>query len=86
MAEKPDAYLSELAKLFNCTDSAVFYALRRWKITRKKTVTYAEQSKEECDRFKKRLSRVPENKRVYLDESGIDDFLYRKCGNACIAE
>ena len=36
LAEKPDASLSELAKLFNCTDSAIFYALKRWKITLKK--------------------------------------------------
>jgi transposase len=33
---KPDAYLSELAKEFNCTDSAIYYALKRLKITLKK--------------------------------------------------
>ena len=33
---KPDAYLSELAKEFNCTDSAIHYALKRLKITLKK--------------------------------------------------
>ena len=31
--EKPDAYLYELAKPFNCTVQAVFYALEKSKIT-----------------------------------------------------
>jgi transposase-like protein len=38
VAEKPDAYLRELAEKFGCTESAVFHALERLKITRKKSV------------------------------------------------
>lgn len=34
--EKPDLYLSELAELFCCTKQAIFYALKRIGITRKK--------------------------------------------------
>jgi transposase len=34
--EKPDAYLSELAAQFDCTPQAIFYALKRLKITLKK--------------------------------------------------
>ena len=34
--EHPDSYLSEIAEAFNCTVPAVFYALKRMKITRKK--------------------------------------------------
>jgi len=34
--EKPDAFLSELAKQFNCTPVAVFYALKKLNITLKK--------------------------------------------------
>jgi len=34
--EKPDAYLSELAEIFDCTEQAVFYALKKVKITYKK--------------------------------------------------
>ena len=34
--EKPDAYLSELAKPFDCTEQAVFYALKKLGITVKK--------------------------------------------------
>src|SRR5262245_2218297 len=36
LEEKPDAYLSELAKPFNCTEQAVFYALKKLDITVKK--------------------------------------------------
>lgn len=37
--EHPDAYLKEIAEEFNCTDTAVYLALRRLKITRKKRQT-----------------------------------------------
>jgi transposase-like protein len=36
VAEKPDAYLRELAEKFNCSETAVFYALEKLCITRKK--------------------------------------------------
>ena len=36
--EKPDAFLWELAEQFNCTPAAVFYALEKLDITRKKSV------------------------------------------------
>lgn len=36
LEEKPDSELSELAEPFNCSAQAVFYALKRMKITRKK--------------------------------------------------
>jgi transposase len=36
IAERPDAYLHELAEKFGCTESAVFYALKKLAITRKK--------------------------------------------------
>ena len=35
--QNPDAYLRELAEKFNCAVSAVFYALKKLKITRKKS-------------------------------------------------
>ena len=34
--QNPDAYLHELAEKFNCAVSAIFYALKKLKITRKK--------------------------------------------------
>jgi len=39
VSENPDNYLHETAKEFNCTPQAIFYALRRLKITRKKNGT-----------------------------------------------
>ena len=36
VAAKPDAFLKEYAKLFNCTPVAIFYALEDLNITRKK--------------------------------------------------
>jgi len=36
VTENPDKYLEEIAEVFNCTYSAVSYALKRLKITRKK--------------------------------------------------
>ena len=36
VAEKPDAFLKEYAEQFNCTPPAVYYALEKLKITRKK--------------------------------------------------
>jgi len=36
VAERPDAYLRELAKQFDCTAQAVFYMLRKLGITLKK--------------------------------------------------
>jgi hypothetical protein len=36
LANKPDAYLKELADQFDCTATAVFYALEKLNMTRKK--------------------------------------------------
>lgn len=36
IVENPDSYLSEIAEHFNCTTTAVFYALENQKITLKK--------------------------------------------------
>ena len=37
--KNPDKYLREIAEEFNCTPQAIFYALKRMKITRKKNGT-----------------------------------------------
>ena len=38
MADRPDAFLKEYAEQFGCTATAVFYALEKLDITRKKVV------------------------------------------------
>jgi transposase len=37
LERRPDATLGELARLFDCTESAIFYALKRAKLTLKKS-------------------------------------------------
>jgi len=70
VAEKPDAFLKEYAEQFDCTPTAVCYALEKFNITRKKkTFTYSEKSEREREEFTARLKRVPQNKRAYVDES-----------------
>ena len=39
VSEKPDAYLYELAQMFDCSEQAVFYALEKLNITRKKSAS-----------------------------------------------
>jgi transposase len=41
---KPDAYLSELAKQFDCTEPAIFYALKRLGITVKKNSSHTQNN------------------------------------------
>ena len=41
VAEKPDAYLRELAEQFACTEQAVFYMLRKLDITLKENPSRA---------------------------------------------
>ena len=40
VAEKPDAFLKEYAEQFNCTPTAVYYALEKLNITRKKRLLH----------------------------------------------
>jgi transposase len=40
VADKPDAFLREYAELFNCTPTAIFYALENLDITRKKSLLH----------------------------------------------
>ena len=41
---KPDATLAELAKIFDCTEQAVFYALKKLNITLKKQHSHTKSS------------------------------------------
>ena len=41
---KPDAYLHELAKQFDCTEQAIFYALKKLDITVKKNSSHIPSS------------------------------------------
>ena len=44
LERKPDAYLSELAVQFDCTEQAIHYALKKIKVTVKKNNTHTAKS------------------------------------------
>jgi len=68
-----------LAKIFKCTEQAVFYALEKLKIKRKKHFTYHEKSEEKHSKYTEKLSRIPQEKRVFVNKhsftKGIRPFL-----------
>ena len=49
---------------------------------KKKTFTYSEKSEQKRAEFTARLKRVPQNKRVYVDESGVNTCLQREYARA----
>jgi transposase len=76
--ENPDSYLSEIAEVFNCTDPAVFYALKRLKFTRKKTISYVDKSDDLRSKFQETIDSYPQYKLYYIDECGLNQYLYRE--------
>ena len=82
MAEKPGAFLRELAVPFNCTAAAVHCALEKLNITRKKSFTYYEKSELKRAGYRVRIRRVRRSKRVYADESGVHTWLPREYARA----
>lgn len=50
--------------------------------TKKKTFTYYEKSEQKRAEYKAKVKRVPRNKRIYVDESGVDSYLQREYGRA----
>ena len=59
VSQTPDAYLRELAEPFNCTEQAVFYALKKLCITYKKTFAYSEKSLDKRQEYLKALEKIP---------------------------
>lgn len=78
----PDSYLRELAKVFETSVTAIFKACKRFKITLKKPPFYKERDEEKRKRFLEAIKNIPEENRVYIDESGINKYLYRQYGRA----
>ena len=83
IAEHPDAYLREIAEVFNCCKTTITNALRRLKITRKKkTKHYKEQDPVKVAEYNEKIKDVPEDKRIYIDEAGVDSHLCREYARA----
>jgi hypothetical protein len=73
-AKKPDAYVRELALSYGCSAAAVYKALKNTISLIKKVFAYREQSEAKREAYQARLRRVHVWKRVYVDESGIQQF------------
>ncbi|WP_126325849.1 IS630 family transposase [Neisseria animalis] len=78
VGQNPDAHLHEIAQVFNCTAQAVFYALKKLGITRKKRpTTYREQDPSKVAHYLARLAQFSDYQPVYLDETGFDTYFFR---------
>lgn len=79
--QNPDAHLYEIATVFDCGTSTIFYALQSLGITyKKKTTTHTEQDTQKVKDYQDRLSQLQSNQDyelVYIDETGIDTYLHR---------
>ncbi|MCI9376531.1 MAG: hypothetical protein HFF85_09030 [Oscillibacter sp.] len=69
-----------MAKAFGCSESGTRNALRQHKITRKKTTGYQEQDRQKAAAYQEASKDIPPEKIAYMDESGIDTYLYREYG------
>ncbi len=50
--------------------------------TTKKTTRYKERDEKKREAFMKNLENIPFDKRIYLDETGIHQFLFREPGRS----
>lgn len=83
VAEHPDAYQKEMAEEFHCSATAIQKALKRLGITRKKNTTrYREQNPETVKAYQEQIADIPSEMIAYVDETGIDTYLYREYGYA----
>ena len=76
--QKPYKNVAKKAEEFDCSEVAVFKALKRLKITRKKTTLFREIEEAFRQTFVEKLKTIPPESLVYVDECGIDQCLYRK--------
>lgn len=71
-----------MAEAFGCSESGIRDALRRYKITRKMTTRYQDQDRQKVAAYLEEIKDVPPEKIAYVDECGIDTYLYREYGYA----
>ena len=73
----PDAFLREIAAHFDCAVPSVWAALKQIHVTLKKTTSFKEQDPEKIAEFLDILNSLKDLPVVYIDETGIDRYLYR---------
>ena len=78
----PDAFLREIAAHFDCAVHSVWPALKQIHITLKKTTSFKEQDPEKVAEFLDILNSLKDLPVVYIDETGIDRYLYRPYARA----
>ena len=78
----PEAYLHEIAVIFNCSSTAIRKALKKLNITQKKTMHYYEQDAQKVKEYLKNIRDIPPEKIVYVDGTGIDKCLSREYGRS----
>jgi len=76
--ENPDRYMREIAEVFKCSVNAIFLAFNRLKITRKKTTSYVEKNEALRAEFCKIVNNLAPEIIHYVDECGIDEYLFRE--------
>jgi transposase len=89
----PDATLDELNRRLGlgCSRMAIFRALRRLRISRKKKVLHASERdtpavKRRRGAFRRRMARVDPRHLVFVDEAGADTAMTRTYGRAPVGE
>ena len=86
VAEKPGAYLRELAAQFDVSTTAIHNRLEKHNVTyKKKTFAYSERNEEDRAEYGKKLENIPIEKRVYVDERGVNQCLVRESEGALCA-
>lgn len=72
-----DAYIREIATSLGYSKNGVFKALKKMKITLKKSLKYRERNENKGKLYKFKLINVKPERLIYIDECGIDEYLYR---------
>ena len=78
----PDTFLREIAAHFDCAVPSVWAALKQIHVTLKKTTSFKEQDPEKIAEFLDILNSLKDLPVVYIDETGIDRYLYRPYARA----
>ena len=78
----PDTFLQEIAAHFDCAVPSVWGALKQIYITLKKMTRFKEQDSEKVAEFLDILDNLKDLPVVYIDETGIDRYLYRPYARA----
>jgi transposase len=93
LREQPDATLAELRQRLGvaCSLMAIWRALEKLKISRKKKTLHAQQrdtTKVQKQRraFRRKIARIDPRRRVYVDETGATTAMTRTYGRAPVGE